>query len=119
MYRFLLRPKWIAFHLLCLAMIVAMINLGLWQLRRLDQKQTFNDAVRSAASAPITEFDPELEPYRRVTASGTYLDREFEVVNVSQDGVSGHDQVLALQLDDGTLLLVNRGFAPGGQQLPD
>jgi cytochrome oxidase assembly protein ShyY1 len=115
MYRFLLRPKWIAFHLLCLAVVVAMINLGFWQLRRLDEKQTFNDAVRAAASAPPTAFDPNVEPYRRVEATGTYLDREFEVVNVSQDGSSGHDQVAVLQLDDGTLLLVNRGFAPGAQ----
>ncbi|HTH05347.1 MAG TPA: SURF1 family protein [Ilumatobacteraceae bacterium] len=118
MYRFLLRPKWIAFHLVCLAMVVAMINLGFWQLRRLDQKQTFNDAVRAAASAPVVPYDDSVDPYQRVEATGTYLDREFEVVNVSQDGSSGHDQVAALQLDDGTLLLVNRGFAAGGQALP-
>ena len=38
MYTFLLKPKWIGFHLLCLTAIVVMINLAFWQLRRLDEK---------------------------------------------------------------------------------
>lgn len=129
MYRFLLRPKWIGFHLLCIALIVAMVNLGFWQLRRLDEKRTFNDRVKATTNqpvAPYTEVVAGLQQgmsttdieYRRVEVAGTYTGRQFEVVNVSQGGESGHDQVAALQLDDGTLLLVNRGFAPGAVALP-
>ena len=33
-YRFALAPKWIVSHLFVLALIITMINLGLWQLRR-------------------------------------------------------------------------------------
>ncbi|HAP78518.1 MAG TPA: hypothetical protein DCR14_20850 [Acidimicrobiaceae bacterium] len=129
MYRFLFQPKWLAFHALCAAVIVAMINLGFWQIRRLEEKRTFNDNVRAAADAPVTTYDDLLSTtpdgaaddlqYRRVEVTGTYLPREFEVVNVSQGGQSGHDQVGALQLADGTLLLVNRGFAPGLAALPE
>lgn len=126
MYTFLLKPKWIGFHLLCLAAIVAMINLALWQLRRLDEKQTFNDRVTSHTDADVVPLDAALLQqdhddliYRRVSATGSYLATpQFEVVNVSQDGTNGRDVVNALQLDDGSLLIVNRGFVPQGTPLP-
>ena len=52
MYRFLLRPKWIGFHLLVVAAIVTMVNLGFWQLRRLDERQAFNAVGRGSATTP-------------------------------------------------------------------
>lgn len=126
MYKFLLKPKWIGFHLLCLATIVAMINLGFWQLRRLDEKQTFNDRVTAHTDegvAPLSEVigadDPDEVIYRRVEATGTYLATpQFEVVNVTQEGTTGRDAVNALQLDDGSLIIVNRGFVPTGSPVP-
>jgi surfeit locus 1 family protein len=39
MYAFLLRPKWIVFHLVVIGAVVAMISLGFWQLRRLDERR--------------------------------------------------------------------------------
>ena len=39
-------PKWIAFHVLVVVVVVAMINLALWQLRRLDERRDFNAQVR-------------------------------------------------------------------------
>ncbi len=126
MYAFLLKPKWIGFHLLCLGAIVAMISLGLWQLRRLDEKQTFNSQVTEHTNADVMPLDiadltgraDELS-YRRVSTSGTYLPTpQFEVVNVTQDGTTGRDVVNALQLADGTLILVNRGFVATGSPLP-
>ncbi len=123
MYRFLGTPKWIGFHLLCVAAIVGMVNLGFWQLRRLDEKQAFNARIAATADQPIAPYSeviaaatsPSLADveYRRVEVSGVYVDRQFEIVNVSQSGTSGHDQVAGLLLDDGSILLVNRGFTGG------
>lgn len=126
MYTFLLKPKWIGFHLLCLGAIVAMISLGLWQLRRLDEKQTFNSRVTQHTNADVVSLDtslldgpPDELSYRRVSASGTYLSEpQFEVVNVTQGGTTGRNVVNALQLTDGTLILVNRGFVPTGTPVP-
>lgn len=126
MYAFLLKPKWLGFHLLCLAAIVAMINLGLWQLRRLDEKQTFNDRVTAHDAATPVPLTAELltgEPtdliYRQVMATGTYVSTpQFEVVNVTQDGTTGRNVVNALRLDDGSLIIVNRGFVPTGSAVP-
>ena len=124
MYRFLFTPRWIAFHLLVVAAIVAMINLGFWQLRRLDERQAFNEAVSSRIDLPpepLTEVVtmPNLSlgvEWRSVEATGTYLpDEEFVVVNKSEGGVAGDLVVTPMLLDDGRILLVERGFVPLGE----
>ena len=125
-YGFLLRPKWIAFHLLVALLVVVMINLAFWQLRRLDERRQFNsevlanseqaatlDDVRAAAS------DPSTVEWRTVRAAGAYLPgHQFLVVNRSQNGDTGRNVVDALELADGTLLLVDRGFVPIAQAVP-
>ncbi|MEO6653870.1 MAG: SURF1 family protein [Ilumatobacteraceae bacterium] len=127
MYRFLLRPKWLAFHLLVLGGIVLMVNLGFWQLRRLDQRQAFNAVIEERYDAPPVPLDDLLQPgtdpdavvWRPVTTSGTYLpDGGFLLVNRSQGGRPGVDPVVPLRLDDGRILLVNRGFTPTGDETP-
>lgn len=126
MYTFLLKPKWIGFHLLCVGAIVAMISLGLWQLRRLDEKKSFNSQVTEHTNAEVMPLDvpalgdsPDNLAWRRVSSTGSYLAQpQFEVVNVTQAGTTGRDVVNALQLTDGSLILVNRGFIPTGTPVP-
>ncbi|MFP5488135.1 MAG: SURF1 family protein [Acidimicrobiia bacterium] len=126
MYGFLVRPKWVGFHLLVVVGIVTMINLGFWQLRRLDERQAFNAAVEASYDQPpvgIDELVPggaapgddvldELE-WRPVVVTGTYLpDETFFVVNRSQNGRAGRNVAVPLLLDDGRVVIVNRGFVP-------
>lgn len=125
MYRFLLKPKWIVLTALSLVGIVVMVNLGLWQLRRHHERQDFVAEVRARTEAEVVPYEdlrggtPADIEWRRVEVTGTYVPgKDFEIVNVSQDGVGGHDAVGALQLSDGTVLLVNRGFAAGTTPLP-
>ncbi|MEY2581526.1 MAG: hypothetical protein QOE09_1375 [Ilumatobacteraceae bacterium] len=126
-YRFLISPKWIAFHILVVIVVVAMINLAFWQLRRLDERRQFNAEVRANANQPIVPFDdirgalsePSTVEWRRVRVSGTYLpDHQFLVVNRSQNGDTGRNVVDALELADGSLLLVNRGFVANADSPP-
>ena len=123
MYRFLYSPRWIGFHLLVIFGIVLMINLGFWQLRRLDERQAFNAQVTSRIDLPPEPLDTILVPgadpddldWRSIEASGRYLpDEQFTVVNRSQDGIAGDMIVTPLALDDGRVLLVERGFVPLG-----
>lgn len=121
MYRFLLRPRWIAFHLIVVAGVVLMINLGFWQLRRLDQRQEFNAQVTSRIDVPavaldeLVTSDPDAVEWRSVEVHGTYLpNEELVVVNRSQAGRAGDMTVTPMQLDDGRILLVERGFVPLG-----
>jgi cytochrome oxidase assembly protein ShyY1 len=118
--RFLLRPSWLLSHLLVALLIVAMISLGLWQLRRLDERRARNDLIESRQEQPVTPVDEVLSSadtsvdearYRRVSATGTYDDDATVVVrNRTQDGVAGAWLVTPLELPSGSQVGVVRGF---------
>lgn len=116
-YRFLLRPRWIGFHLVCLAAVVGMIALSFWQWGRLAERKDFNSEVRSRADAALVDLasldlsDPSELEWRAVVATGTYLvDQQVLVVNRSQDGRAGTNVVTPLRLADGRIVAVTRGF---------
>jgi cytochrome oxidase assembly protein ShyY1 len=122
----MLRPKWIAFHVLMAALIVAMINLGMWQLRRLDEKQDRNAAIRErselaaepvAAWLAVDSSDETVDAteWRRLTATGRYDDAQTVLIrNRSLEGAPGYHVVTPLVTEDGTGVLINRGFLPRG-----
>jgi len=119
MYRFLLKPKWIAFHLLCIALVVLMVNLGFWQLHRLESRKDFNAQVTERAGQPAAPFDqvvpagvdPADVEWRHVLVGGEYLaDEQLIEINRGQGGQVGVNLVTPLRFADGSTLLVNRGF---------
>lgn len=127
MYGFLFRPRWLAFHVLVVTAVVVMVNLGFWQLRRLDERRDFNATVELRVDAPAIPladllaepgFAPDRAEWRRVTASGAYLPDQIIVFNRSQGGRAGDNVLTPLRLDDGLIVLVNRGFVPLGAPLP-
>jgi surfeit locus 1 family protein len=115
-YRFALRPRWILSHLLILLLVVVMVNLGFWQLRRLHSRKEFNATVRSAEAAPVVALDSlavKAPDYRRVKVTGTYdIGREVLVRGRSFDEAPGAWVLTPLKLDDGHAVIVNRGWIP-------
>jgi hypothetical protein len=103
MYWFLLRPKWIAFTLGIVLLIVVMINLGLWQLRRLDERRTFNAAVEAHYNMPPRPLDSVLNRHRSGGRPmgrhrcGTYRPGDRPHREPSQNGFAG-DIVVPLDL---------------------
>jgi cytochrome oxidase assembly protein ShyY1 len=66
--------------------------------------------------------DPRLEEieWRQATATGEYVPAlQFTVINRSQNGRAGANLVTPLQIEDGRILLINRGFVPLGFDLPE
>lgn len=123
MYRFLFQPKWIAAHLLVVALVAIMLSLANWQWQRYQQRVAFNKTLIERVESPIQLLSDVLAKYpvasdaewRSVEVVGTFLqDHDVRVVNVSQGGRAGFDPVTPLQLSDGRLILVNRGFIPLG-----
>ena len=117
MYRFLFRPKWIGFHLLCIFGVILMVNLSFWQFHRLDDRKTFNREVTERSSLSVVDVnsldisDPAAVQWRPAGAKGTYLpDEQVLIVNRSQGGVAGMNVLTPLLLDDGRAIIVNRGF---------
>ncbi len=125
MYRFALRPRWLAFHLLVVVLVVVMVNLAFWQLRRLDARRALNDRVEERSALPAVPIDDLItvnadpaavaaSEWRPVTATGRYdPDREVLIRNRSFDGAPGFHVVTPLVTEAGTLL-VNRGWIPLG-----
>lgn len=127
MKRTLLTPKWIVFHLLIIVSVIAMINLGLWQLQRLDERKEFNAEVRAHSQTAVQPFADLLQQgddygqleWYPVRVTGEYLaDREITIVNRSQDGAAGRNSVVPLQTDNGEIVLINRGFVPLSIDIP-
>jgi cytochrome oxidase assembly protein ShyY1 len=62
---------------------------------------------------------PDDVEWRTVRAAGEYVAAESVlIVNRSQSGAAGRDVVTPLRLDDGELVLVNRGFVPDTEAVP-
>lgn len=126
-FSFLLRPKWIAFHLLVFGTIAVMIWLAFWQLDRLDQRRAFNDLVTEQIDkppAPLDQLlaeagdDPESIEWRQTIVTGQYLPDQIVWFNRSQDGIAGDNVLTALVMAGDTTVVVNRGFVTLGAELP-
>jgi surfeit locus 1 family protein len=119
--RFLVRPKWIAGHLLAIVAVVGFINLGSWQLRRLEERRDLNHLMTerlAEAPAPLGELlatygeDPAAIEFRRVEAVGRYrIDDEVLWQARTLRGRSGHDVLTPLETDDRGLI-IDRGWVP-------
>ena len=117
--RRLASPGWIASHLFAVAMVVLMVNLGFWQLRRLDERRADNSAVAAAMSqdpADIAAYLDTLGPppeHTAVAAAGVYLtDSEVRIGNRSSGGQPGFWLATPLELADGRAVAVVRGWVP-------
>jgi surfeit locus 1 family protein len=100
---------------------VTCVALGIWQIARLHQKQQYNDAVRAglaAAPEPLGELlagstDPDFLRYRRASATGTYdVSREIVLYGRSRGEQTGSHILTPLVLEDGTAVIVDRGWVP-------
>lgn len=119
-WRVLFGWRWILSHLFVVTMVVVMVELGFWQLRRLDQRRASNAAVTAALSADPVDLGTALAAgavppdHTPVTVSGIYLvDDEVEIANRSLDGTAGSWFATPLLLrGDGPIVLVVRGFVP-------
>lgn len=125
--RVLTSPRLLFSHVLVLAVVVTMVNLGLWQLRRLDEVRGLNDRLEQRLDAdpvPLDSLDVpvaglaqtgDLErlEFVQVTATGTYEpDEEVLQRGRSLGGQSGYHVLTPLRLDDDRTLLVRRGWVP-------
>jgi cytochrome oxidase assembly protein ShyY1 len=96
-----------------IALAVLFVNLGFWQLRRLDERKQHNALVlaRSATTTPLADGTPLA--YRRVTATGTFDPAHELLVRFrSRNGLPGYEVVTPLVMGSGSAVLVDRGWVP-------
>lgn len=101
--------------LAAIGVIVATILLGNWQARRADAR-----GALQARSAAMAEQEPlslrsaaDVAPpmrYRRAAADGVYAAGQIYLDNRTYKGAAGFYVLAPLRFDDGTHVLVNRGW---------
>jgi surfeit locus 1 family protein len=96
---------------------------GSWQLgRAADKRALAADFAGGGPALEWRELPADAPRYQRVTVRGHYdPGRQFLLDNMSHESVAGLQVLTPLVLDDGSAVLVNRGWLPWGptrNQLP-
>lgn len=111
----LLKPRWLVGHVVVVALSVAFVALGFWQLGRHESQRIDNRQIETKLSAPLvvldstTAADPANE-LRRAVVTGEYrFGVQLELRPRVRNGQVGYEQVVPLSTADGAVL-VNRGF---------
>ena len=118
--RFLVSRRWIGFGIFVIALAGVCVQLGSWQFDKLAEREVRNALVEKHLAIDPVDLDSAVPAGRKldpdqewtvVTATGRYdLERQVTVKYVSRDGRPGVDVLTPLVLDDGSALIVNRGF---------
>ena len=120
MDRRLLQPKWFLASLVVLVVAAIFVWLGFWQLGRLDERQAANAVGERQSAQPSIDLDQILVEsgadysqieYRNARTTGIF-DVDSEVLARSQvyRGTAGFHVITPLIKEDGTAVLVNRGW---------
>jgi surfeit locus 1 family protein len=125
----LLGPRWITAHVVVVVVVVVFVNLGFWQLRRLEERRTTNavgearfqaapgdlDTLLQAAGADVASLE-----FRRARVTGVFQpDHEVLIRSQVHQGAAGFHVITPLLEEDGAAVLVNRGWVPLGlDQVP-
>ena len=118
------RPRlWLT--VLSLTAFALLIVLGVWQIERRAWKLALIDRVEQRVHAPAQPIPAPAswpavsaanDEYRHVSLKGRFLhDRETLVQAVTEEG-PGYWVLTPLQRNDGTVVLVNRGFVPSDRR---
>lgn len=103
------------------------VALGVWQLERRSWKLALISRVNSRVhAAPVAAPGPGAWPrvtasqdeYRHVRLSGAFLNGRETLVYAVTDLGAGYWVMTPLRRDDGTFVLVNRGFVPTDRRDP-
>lgn len=121
----LLRPTAIVSHLLVLTVVATCVALGQWQLDRLQFVRAENARALERLAEPAVPLsqladpleagaaDQEALEFRRVEATGTYRpDEEVLQRNRRYQNQTGFHVLTPLELSDGGVVLVRRGWVP-------
>jgi cytochrome oxidase assembly protein ShyY1 len=117
-YRFVLTPRWIGLTLAGVVVMVVCALLSQWQWDRAVERAAANEIIEhSREAAPLDATLPAGEAldddvrWTLVEATGTF-DTEHEIVLRAQtnNSLNGFEIVTPLVLEDGTAILVDRGF---------
>ncbi|MBK4216602.1 SURF1 family protein [Paracoccus caeni] len=92
-----------------------LIQLGLWQLRRMDWKEGMLAEIQARIDAPAVPLPAHTDPsmkYMPVSVGGTTTGKEIDVLSGTKEQGGGYQVVSGFVTDDGRTILLDRGFIP-------
>jgi len=96
------------------AVLPLLLWLGAWQLDRAEQKRAMAEAFVTARALPAVPYAAALPRFAQVAARGRYdATRQVLLDAMFHDGATGFRVLTPLTLDDGRVLLVDRGWLAG------
>jgi surfeit locus 1 family protein len=106
--------------------LAVLIALGTWQVQRLYWKEALLAAIEQRSTAPPVDLQVIEESlaagkpidYQAALASGRFLNDKERHFFATFEGQSGYYVYTPLELADGRLLFVNRGFVPYDRKEP-
>ncbi|TPW28549.1 SURF1 family protein [Martelella alba] len=102
-------------------------SLGIWQIYRLQWKLDLIARVDARVTAPAVPapgkaewagITSEKDSYRHVTVHGTFLNDDEVQVYYSTSLGPGYFVMTPLKRDDGTIVMINRGYVPEEKRDP-
>ena len=118
--------RWASLVVFVVALGVVFVNLGQWQLDRLDQRRARNEAILANEKKPVrplaevfTRPLTDADQWQRVEAQGTFDAEHQFVVRYRRNGrAEGYEVVTPLRTGAG-VVLVDRGFVEASSsQIP-
>jgi surfeit locus 1 family protein len=102
-----------------------LIGLGVWQLQRLQWKLGLIAEVNGHMAAPpvalddLLKMNPDAAQYRRIALSGRFDNaKEAYVFTTDTNGAPVYHVLTPFRVDDGRVLLVDRGYVPNDKRNP-
>ena len=114
--------------LLAVLVTAGLLSLGTWQVKRLFWKQDLIARVEARVHAPPAPVPPQAEwasvdaassEYRHVRLAGTFLYDKELLAQANTVLGPGFWVLTPLRAEDGTIVLVNRGFVPPDRRDPE
>jgi surfeit locus 1 family protein len=115
----------VAFDIVAILLVVGLAALAVWQVHRRAYKLDLIARVEARVhAAPVQApgswslVSAAADEYRRVTVTGNWLEDRATLVKAVTELGDGYWVIAPLAKDDGTTVLVNRGFVPTSERDP-
>lgn len=118
--------RWLALAVFLSALAYLFVQLGEWQLSRLEERRDANDVVLANQDQPVVDYREAMggeiadsAQWQRVRLTGHYSAEQYQVRYRSLAGAPGIEVAAVFTTDQGDELIVDRGFIARQPGQPD
>lgn len=117
------RPK-LGMTIAAIPALMMLIYLGTWQVVRMQWKDDliaeFTSRATAQAVAPPAAAAAADNQYQRMTLNGVWMHHaETQLIGRTFEGTAGYHVITPFRLDDGRVMLLNRGWVAQDYRLPE